>query len=107
MNSLNSILLEGELVDFPTFGTSTKGVSYCNFIIAINRFYKVYDEYVKEVSNFKIVTFSKLADTCNKHLTKGGGVRVVGRLKQNRWEDREGREHSEIVIVAEHIEFRW
>jgi single-strand DNA-binding protein len=31
---------------------------------------------------------------------------VVGRLKQERWESKEGKAMSRIVIVAEHVEFR-
>jgi single-strand DNA-binding protein len=37
---------------------------------------------------------------------KGRGVRVVGRLKQERWQDGDGKAQSKIIIVAEHIEFR-
>jgi single-strand DNA-binding protein len=31
---------------------------------------------------------------------------VVGRLKQDRWQDPEGKPHSKIKIIAEHIEFK-
>jgi single-strand DNA-binding protein len=37
---------------------------------------------------------------------KGRGVRVVGRLKQERWQNAEGQAQSKVVIVAEHVEFR-
>jgi single-strand DNA-binding protein len=30
----------------------------------------------------------------------------VGRLKQERWQDREGKAQSRVIIVAEHAEFR-
>jgi single-strand DNA-binding protein len=33
-------------------------------------------------------------------------VRVVGRLKQDRWNDRDGKSRSKVTIVAEHVEFR-
>jgi single-strand DNA-binding protein len=33
-------------------------------------------------------------------------VRVVGRLKQDRWEDPEGKTRSKVHIVAEHVEFK-
>ena len=51
-------------------------------------------------------TWSKLADACRDHLAKGRGVRVVGRLKQDRWTDQEGKNRSRIKIVAEHVEFK-
>jgi single-strand DNA-binding protein len=31
---------------------------------------------------------------------------VVGRLKQSRWNDADGKPRSKITIVAEHVEFR-
>jgi single-strand DNA-binding protein len=31
---------------------------------------------------------------------------VVGRLKQDRWSSSDGKPHSRIAIVAEHVEFR-
>jgi single-strand DNA-binding protein len=37
---------------------------------------------------------------------KGRGVRVVGRLKQDRWNDANGKQRSKVTIVAEHVEFR-
>jgi single-strand DNA-binding protein len=39
-------------------------------------------------------------------LKKGRGVRVVGRLKQDRWTNPEGQGRSKIQIVAEHMEFK-
>jgi single-strand DNA-binding protein len=33
-------------------------------------------------------------------------VRVVGRLKQDRWTDPEGKGRSKVLIVAEHVEFK-
>lgn len=33
-------------------------------------------------------------------------MRVVGRLKQDRWTDADGKGHSRIFIVAEHVEFK-
>ena len=33
-------------------------------------------------------------------------MRVVARLKQDRWTDADGKEHSRLAIVAEHVEFK-
>ena len=60
----------------------------------------------KEVSFFEVSTWTRLAEVCGEYLKKGRGVRVVGRLKQDRWTDPDGKPHSRIFIVAEHVEFR-
>ena len=106
MNSLNSILLEGNLVKDPVERRTPQDTLICSFTIAVNRSYKKDDDYVKEVSYFDIETWSTIAENCLKHLCKGRGVRVVGRLKQDRWIDDEEKLHSRIKIVAEHIEYK-
>jgi single-strand DNA-binding protein len=47
-----------------------------------------------------------LADSCNQYLKKGRGVRVVGRIKQDRWKDQDDKNHEKFKIVAEHVEFK-
>ncbi len=106
MNSLNSILLEGNLVRDPEKGKTVKGTPFCKFSIASNRYYKQEDTKVDEVSYFDIEVWSKLADNCHTNLEKGRGVRVVGRLKQDRWQDEEGKGRTRIKIVGEHVEFK-
>ena len=106
MNNLNSILVEGNLVRDPELSYTTKGMAVCKFSVACNRFYKQDQEFQKEVSYFDVTTWSRLAETCSQYLKKGRGVRVVGRLKQDRWTDAEGKGRSKILIVAEHVEFK-
>jgi single-strand DNA-binding protein len=58
------------------------------------------------VSYFDVTTWSRLAEVCGEYLKKGRGVRVVGRLKQDRWTSPEGQGRSKVSIVAEHVEFK-
>lgn len=106
MNSLNSILLEGNLVRDPELSNTPKGTTVCKFSIASNRFYKIENEYQKEVSFFNVTTWAKLAVACGDYLQKGRGVRVIGRLKQERWKGEDGKGRSRVHIVADHVEFR-
>ena len=106
MNNLNSILLEGNLVADPELRYTPKGAAVCSFRVASNRFYKQEEELQKEVSYFEVTTWNRQAEVCNEYLSKGRGVRVVGRLKQDRWEDGEGKTRSKVHIVAEHVEFK-
>jgi single-strand DNA-binding protein len=74
--------------------------------LASNRFYKQDTGFEKEVSFFDVETWSRLAESCYAKGKKGRGVRVVGRLKQDRWTGADGKPHSRITIIAEHVEFR-
>ncbi len=106
MNNLNSILIEGNLVRDPELSYTTKGTALCKFAVASNRSYKQDQEIQKEVSFFDITTWNRLAEVCGEYLKKGRGVRVVGRLKQDRWTDPDGKPHSRVFIIAEHVEFK-
>jgi len=106
MNNLNSVLIEGNLVRDPEYRTTPKGTPVCKFPIASNRFYKQNDAVEKEVGFFDVESWGKLAERVNDIGRKGKGVRVVGRLKQDRWQSSEGKAMSKVSIVAEHVEFR-
>lgn len=105
MNSLNSILLEGNLIRDPEVSNTPKGTAVCKFTIASNRFYKQDDKYHEEVSFFDVTTWTQLAEVCSQYLKKGRGVRVIGRLKQDRWKGNDGKNKSKIYVIADAVEF--
>jgi single-strand DNA-binding protein len=106
VNSLNSILLEGNLVRDPESKTLATGSQVCNFTLASDRYYRQNENTEKEVYYFDVEAWSRLGIACGQNLKKGRGVRVVGRLKQDRWTDSEGKVKSRVMIVAEHVEFK-
>jgi len=105
MNNLNSIILEGNLTKDPSMDKTPRGTAVCNFVVASNRFYKTEEGRQSEVGFFDVEVWSRLAETCSEYLSKGRGVRVVGRLKQDRWTNPEGEHRSRVRIVGEHVEF--
>jgi len=107
MNQLNSIILEGNVVRQAELSEPAKGFKICKFPLAVNRFSKNSSgESFEEVSFFDVEAYGKMAEVCEKNSSKGRGVRVVGRLKQNRWKDNDGKNFSKVFIVAEHVEFK-
>ena len=80
MNSLNSILLEGNLTRDPESKTLATGSQVCNFTVASDRFYRQNENTEKEVSFFDVEAWARLGIACTENLKKGRGVRVVGRL---------------------------
>lgn len=100
-NDLNSVLLEGHLTGEPVTSEHTNGVDICSFEISTIRMYKVDEEVYKETTYISVVTYSTLAENCNKHLHEGRGVRVVGRIKLQEIDG-----DNKLVIIAEHVEFK-
>jgi len=106
MNSLNSLIIEGNLVKDCVLSESN-GFKVAKFTVAVNRSYKnAANEFVDEVSFFDCEGYGVLADVLSKNCLKGRGVRLVGRLKQNRWKDANGKAQSKIIVVTEHCEFK-
>lgn len=106
MNNLNSVLIEGNLVKDPEKKELPGGAIICTFTIASNRYFIQNNEKKSEVSYFDIVVWNKTAESCLKTLSKGRGVRVVGRLKQERWTDKDGLNHEKVKVIGESIEFK-
>ena len=107
MNALNQIILEGTIVRQPERKEMPSGNAVCTLPVAVNRRYKSQGgELTDEVSYFDVDAYGNLAEVCAKWCPKGRGVRIVGRLKQNRWKDEDGKSHSRVKIIAEHIEFK-
>lgn len=107
MNNLNSIILEGNLVRDAQLTEPAPGFKKCAFSIGVNRFFKNRkNEDVQEASFFDVEAYNQVAEWCGKKATKGRGVRVVGRLKQDTWKDENGKSASRIYVVAEHIEYK-
>lgn len=107
MNQLNSIILEGNIVANAEISEPSKGFKICKFALGVNRFTKGQNgESIDEVSFFDVETYGKMAEICEKQGTKGRGIRVVGRLKQNRWKNSEGKPYSKVFVIAEHVEFK-
>ncbi|MEA1876828.1 MAG: single-stranded DNA-binding protein [Bacteroidota bacterium] len=106
MNNLNSVLLEGNLTADPKLNITSNGTSVCHFSIATNRYYKKDDVYVQKVIFTDIEVWQGLADNCAQYLMKGRGVRVVGRIDQDKWIDKNNNNRTKLKIVGEHVEFK-
>jgi single-strand DNA-binding protein len=106
MNNLNSVMLEGNMVRDPSLKSTPNGLSFCTFSLAFNRYFKQETGKEPEVSFFEVETWDRVAENCYNQGGKGQGVRIMGRLKQNRWSDAEGKNHSQVCIVADKVEFK-
>lgn len=106
MNNLNSFLIEGNLTADPEFKPLQSGKNLCKFAIASNRYYRNSEkELIQEVAYFNVETWESLALTCSAYLTKGKRVRVVGRIRHDRWQAEDEKMRERYVVVAEHVDF--
>ena len=104
MQDLNSVLIEGNLTKDPEMAYLPTGTAKLGFSIGVNRSYRKDGEWKKEASFFDVVVWGKPAEYYNEKLSKGTRVRIIGRLKQDRWE-KDGNTRSRICIVADNVDY--
>lgn len=101
---MNEAILIGNLTRDPESGTTTNGVSWCRFTIAVNRPYT--DQNGQRQTDFlRIVTWRGTAENCRQYLRKGRQICVVGRIEIQQYDDQEGQHHEYPEIVAEKVKF--
>ena len=105
MINLNSVLLEGNLTADAELRETPRGTKLCAFSIGSNREYKRDGEDKKETSFFDVELWGRAVTNIAHFLQKGKGVRVMGRLRQDRWEDAEGKRKSRVKVISDHVEF--
>ena len=107
MNQLNSLILEGNVVNDCVITEPKSGFMVCRFQMGVEHFYKNKEnEMTKEISYFDIECYGIMAEELSPKIIKARGIRVVGRLKSEQFTDSENKTHNRIYVVAEHIEFK-
>lgn len=107
MNHLNSFLLEGNLTEDVQLVQTSNGNLVAKFTLASNRWYKNSDkEIIEEVLFLGVEAWNSLAQGCSDFLAKGQNTKIIGRLKQDRWEDSDGKTYQKYILVAEHVDFK-
>ena len=101
---LNSVNIMGNLTRDPEIKYVSSGKAVCSLSIANNRVYTKNAEKITEVSYFDVEVWGSAAENCAKYLTKGSGIIVEGRLRQDRWE-KDGKTHSRVRISANSVHF--
>jgi len=95
--------IEGFATQDPILKTTASGKLVCNFSLAVNHYSKENTD--QNVSFLEIETWEKIAEICSGNISKGKRMMVIGDLKQDRWEDKEGKKQSKIKIVGHEIRF--
>jgi len=74
----------------PEIKYTPAGLAVANFSGASDHSFKKNDEWQKETEWTRMVAFGKTAERIGEQLKKGSLIYVEGRLKTNKWEDKDG-----------------
>lgn len=104
--SVNVIVVEGGVTKNPELKYTQDGMAYTRFSLANSAIScKKGGEKSEEVSYFDVNAWGKLAEICATYLKKGTRLIVSGKLRQSRWTDQEGKNRSQIKIIAQDVKF--
>jgi len=102
---MNNVQIIGNLTHDPEVKYSQSGTAVSNFSIAYNSVYYKDTEKIETVHFFSCEAWGKLAETISKYVKKGDKIGMTGTLKQNRWEDTDGKVNTKVVITVIGIYF--
>lgn len=107
MGTLNQVIIEGNVVRDASVREKPWGTRFCVVPLAVNRYYKDRQGNFAEETGFYDVHFfgDKMIPDLVKNGRKGAPMRVIGRLRQERWKGEDGRQASRIFVVAQHVDF--
>jgi len=103
MANINKTIIKGNLTRDPELKSTNTGTYLCTFSVAVNSYQgKDKEDYV---SFFDCTAWGKRAEVMSKYLAKGKPVIIEGNLRQQRWEDADGKSRSKVVIYVDNFEF--
>lgn len=104
MASVNKVILIGNLGKDPEVRHLEGGVAVARFPMATSESFKDKSGEKKEVTEWhNIVVWRGLAEVAEKYLKKGNSVYIEGKLKTNKYKDKDGVEKYSTEIVADNM----
>ena len=101
---MNRLMIIGNLVADPTDGESKNGKYVSNFTVAVNRTRR--DENGNSVADFfRVSAWNELGKVCQKYLSKGKKVCVIGSVDVRTYEGKDGTTHASMNVQAVDVEF--
>ena len=100
---MNKLHIIGNLVRDPELRTTTSGKDVCSFTVAVNRRNKRDGE--PEADFFRVSAWGNSALNCNKYLSKGKKVSVVGSVSVKVFSKQDGTAAASMEVFAEDVEF--
>ena len=104
MAGVNKVILIGNLGKDPEVRYLDSGVAVANFSMATTENYKNKEgERVSQTEWHNIVLWRGLAEVAEKWLKKGSSVYIEGKIRNRKWEDKEGNTRYTTEILGDNM----
>ena len=103
--SMNKVILMGNLGKAPETRTLESGVVMCRFPIATSETYKnrKSGEKTSHTEWHNVVLWRGLAEVAEKYLKKGSSVYIEGKLRTNKWVDKDENTRYKTEVLADKL----
>jgi single-strand DNA-binding protein len=106
MRSMAKVLIVGNLTKDPEILELESGIKMAKFTVATNRNWTNKEgEKFEETDFHKVIAWRKLAEICASYLRKGSAVLVEGKLSNNSFTSKEGKNIKVTEIQADEVNF--
>jgi len=105
MPALNRVQLIGRLGKNPESRFTPTGKKAAHFSLAISQRWKMGGETKEYTEWVNIEAWGRLGEVCQEYLKKGSLIYLEGRLKTDRYEDKDGETKYYTKVVALSIQF--
>lgn len=102
-NSLNKVILMGNLTADPELKSTNTGLAVCNFSLAVNRKYAKQGE--QSVDYINISCWRASAEFVGKYAKKGNSLVVCGSLQTRNYTNSQGQKVYITEVVADEVSF--
>ena len=104
MAGVNKVMLIGNLGKDPEVRYLDSGIAVANFSLATTENYKNKEgEKVSQTEWHNIVLWRGLAEVAEKYLKKGSNVYIEGKIRNRKWEDKEGNTRYTTEILGDNM----
>ena len=104
MSGINKVILIGNLGKDPEVRYLDNGVAVANLSLATSENYKNKDgEKVTQTEWHDIVLWRGLAEVAEKYLKKGSSVYIEGKLRTNKWVDKDENTRYKTEVLADKL----
>ena len=104
---LNKVILIGRLATEPELRYTSNGKAVTNFILAINRGYKVKNPEENNADFIRIVVWNKQAELCVNNLNKGRLVCIEGNIRTGQYEKNSQKIYTTDIQAVKVIFLDW
>lgn len=101
---LNVVVLLGRLTADPELRSTSSGIAYCRFSVAVDRNYAKSGE-ERKTDFINCVVWRQQAEFLNRYFTKGQLISVEGTLQQDSYTDRDGNKRTSYTVSVNNISF--